>query len=38
MKKLLLTTLLTLTTSVLVAQVLPYQNANLTPEQRADDL
>ena len=38
MKKLLLTTLLTLTTSVLVAQVFPYQNANLTPEQRADDL
>ena len=38
MKKLFLTTLLTLTTSVLMAQMLPYQNASLTAEQRADDL
>ena len=38
MKKLLLTTLLTLTTTVLMAQSLPYQNPNLTAEQRADDL
>ena len=38
MKKLLLTTLLTLTTTVLMAQSLPYQNPNLTAEQRAEDL
>ena len=38
MKRLLLTSLLTLATSALMAQTLPYQNANLTAEQRADDL
>jgi hypothetical protein len=38
MKKLFLTTLLTLVTAALQAQVLPYQDANLTAEQRADDL
>jgi len=38
MKKLILTTLIALTTSALMAQTLPYQNASLTAEQRADDL
>lgn len=38
MKKLFLTTLIALTTSALMAQMLPYQNPNLTAEQRADDL
>ena len=38
MKKLVLTTLLTLTTSAMMAQMMPYQNPNLTAEQRADDL
>ena len=36
--KLLLTTLLTLTTSAMMAQTMPYQNPSLTAEQRADDL
>ena len=38
MKKLFLTTLIALTTSAMMAQMLPYQNPNLTAEQRADDL
>ena len=38
MKKLILTTLIALTISALMAQTLPYQNASLTAEQRADDL
>ena len=38
MKKLLLTTLLTLGTAALMAQTLPYQNPNLSAEQRAEDL
>ncbi|MBR1548814.1 MAG: glycoside hydrolase family 3 C-terminal domain-containing protein [Prevotella sp.] len=38
MRKLLLTTLLSLGTSALMAQVLPYQNPQLSAEQRADDL
>lgn len=38
MKKLLLSVLMTLTTTVLMAQSLPYQDPNLTAEQRADDL
>ena len=38
MKKLFLTTLLTWTTTMLMAQALPYQNPNLTAGQRADDL
>ena len=38
MKKLLLTTLLMLGTSALWAQMLPYQNPNLSAEQRAEDL
>ena len=38
MKKLVLATLLTLTTSAMIAQTLPYQNPSLTAEQRADDL
>lgn len=38
MKKLFLTTLVTFMTSVVMAQMLPYQNPNLTAEQRADDL
>ena len=38
MKKLLLTTLLMLGTSALMAQMLPYQNPNLSAEQRAEDL
>ena len=38
MKKLLLTTLLTLGTSALMAQMLPYQNPALTAEERAEDL
>ena len=38
MRKLLLTTLLALGTTALMAQVLPYQNPQLSAEQRADDL
>ena len=38
MHKLFLTTLLILGTPALTAQVLPYQNPQLTAEQRADDL
>ena len=38
MKKLLLTTLLTLGTSAVMAQMLPYQNPALTAEERAEDL
>ena len=38
MKKLFLTTLVTCMTTVAMAQMLPYQNPNLTAEQRADDL
>ncbi len=38
MKKLLLTTLLTLGTSAVMAQTLPYQNPALTAEERAEDL
>ena len=38
MNKLLLITLLTLGTSALMAQTLPYQNPALSAEQRADDL
>ena len=38
MKKLFLTTLIALTTFVMMAQMLPYRNPNLTAEQRADDL
>ena len=38
MKKLLLTTLLVIGTAALQAQTLPYQNPNLSAEQRADDL
>ena len=38
MKKLFFTTLLTLASSTMVAQTLPYQNPNLTAAQRADDL
>ncbi len=38
MKKLLLTTLLTLCTSAVMAQMLPYQNPALTAEERAEDL
>ena len=38
MKKLFLTTLLTLGTSALMAQMLPYQNAALSAEERAEDL
>ena len=38
MRKLLLTTLLALGTTALTAQVLPYQNPQLSAEQRADDL
>ena len=38
MKKLLLTTLLMLGTSALWAQMLPYQNPNLSAEQRSEDL
>ena len=38
MKKLFLTTLMTLTASAVMAQMLPYQNPNLTAEQRANDL
>ena len=38
MKKLLLTTLLTLGTSALMAQMLPYQNPALSAEERAEDL
>ena len=38
MKKPFLTTLLSLAASAMMAQVLPYQNPNLTAEQRADDL
>ena len=38
MKKLLLTTWLTVMTVGAMAQQLPYQNPNLTAEQRADDL
>ena len=38
MKKLLLTTLLTLGTSAVMAQMLPYQNPSLSAEERAEDL
>ena len=38
MKKLFLTTLLTLGAAALTAQTLPYQDPQLTAEQRADDL
>ena len=38
MKKLFLITLIALTASAMMAQMLPYQNPNLTAEQRADDL
>ena len=38
MKQLFLTSLLTLATSALMAQTLPYQNPKLTAEQRAEDL
>ena len=38
MKKLLLATLLMLGWSALMAQMLPYQNPNLSAEQRAEDL
>ena len=38
MRKLLLTTLFALGTTALMAQVLPYQNPQLSAEQRADDL
>ena len=38
MKKLFLTLFMVFTTSVLTAQQLPYQNPDLTAEQRADDL
>ena len=38
MKKLVLTTLLTLGTAALMAQTLPYQNPSLSAEQRAEDL
>ena len=38
MKKLFFTTLLTLASTVLMAQTLPYQNAQLSADQRADDL
>ena len=38
MKKLLVTTLLILVTSALMAQMFPYQNPNLSAEQRAEDL
>ena len=38
MKKLLLVTLLMLGWSALMAQMLPYQNPNLSAEQRAEDL
>ena len=38
MKKLLLTTLLTLGTSAVMAQTLPFQNPALTAEERAEDL
>ena len=38
MKKLFLISLIALTASAMMAQTLPYQNASLTAEQRADDL
>ena len=38
MKRTLLATALTLATSALMAQMLPYQNPDLSAEQRADDL
>ena len=38
MKKLLLVTLLMMGSSALMAQMLPYQNPNLSAEQRAEDL
>ena len=38
MKKLFFTTLLTLASTVQMAQTLPYQNAQLSADQRADDL
>ena len=38
MKKLLFTSLLLLGSTALCAQTLPYQNAALTAEERADDL
>ena len=38
MKKLFLITLLTLSTTALMAQMLPYQNPQISAEQRADDL